>query len=107
MQTYELMIILNPQVSDIQISEFIENAKKLIVNSKGEIITEDRLGRKKLSHQIGQNKDGFYIYIKMKATPDLVHDINRSLNLQELVLRTMILKTGFEQPVKTADKGRS
>jgi small subunit ribosomal protein S6 len=100
MQTYELMIILNPQISDTQISEFVENVKKLIANSKGEIITEDRLGRKKFSHPFKRNKDGFYIYIKMKAAPDSVQSINRSLNLQELVLRTMILKTGFEQPVK-------
>lgn len=97
MQTYELMVILKPQISDTQIAEFVENVKKLIGNSKGEIIAEDRLGRKKFSHPVKRNKDGFYLYIKMKVAPESLQDINNSLTLQEPVLRTMILKTGVEK----------
>ncbi|MBI4656772.1 MAG: 30S ribosomal protein S6 [Elusimicrobia bacterium] len=96
MKTYELMIILDPQVSDSEVEGFIEKTKKIITGEKAEILSEDKLGRKKLTHQIGRNRDGFYIYLKLSAPPGSVKAINHTLKLQQAVLRTMILKTCAE-----------
>ena len=101
MTTYELMIIINPQVSDIEASEIVEKAKKIVTDEKGEILNEDRLGRKKFSHPVGKNRDGFYVYMKVKASPESVKNITHNLKLQESILRAMMLKTVLE-PVKKA-----
>lgn len=101
MTTYELMLIINPQLTDAEVGEAVEKAKKILIDEKGEVLAEDRLGRKKFSHAVGKNRDGFYVYMKVKAVPSSVKGITHSLKLQETVLRAMMLKANAE-PVKKA-----
>ena len=101
MTTYELMLIINPQVSDTEAGEIVEKAKKILTDEKAEILNEDRLGRKKFSHPVWKNRDGFYVYMKVKAAPESVKNITHNLKLQESILRAMMLKTVLE-PVKKA-----
>ena len=102
MNTYELMIIINPQVSDTEANEIVEKAKKIVTDEKAEILNEDRLGRKKFSHPVGKHRDGFYLYMKVKAVPESVKNIAHNLRLQESILRAMLLKTALEPVVKKA-----
>ena len=96
------MLIINPQISDAEIGEAVEKAKKILTDEKAEVLSEDRLGRKKFSHNVGKNRDGFYVYMKVKASPESVKPINHSLKLQETVLRALMMKASVEQPVKKA-----
>jgi len=98
MNTYELMLIINPQLTDAEVAEAVEKAKKLLTDEKGEVINEDRLGRKKFSHAVSKNRDGFYVYMKVKATPESVKTIQHGLKLQETVLRSMMMKATVEKP---------
>jgi len=102
MNTYELMLIINPQLTDAEVGEAVEKAKKILTDEKGEVLAEDRLGRKKFTHNVGKNRDGFYVYMKVKAAPESVKAINHSLKLQETVLRALMMKATAEQPVKKA-----
>ena len=101
MKNYELIVIYNPQLSDNQIKEALEKTKKIISSHQGEILTEDTLGRKKFTHAIKKNRDGFYVYMKLKASPGTVKTIQHSFGLQEHVLRSMIMKAAVE-PAKKA-----
>lgn len=94
-------MIINPQLTDAEVGEAVEKAKKILTDEKGEVLAEDRLGRKKFSHPVGKNRDGFYVYMKVKAAPESVKAINHSLKLQETVLRSMMIKASAE-PVKKA-----
>lgn len=96
MNTYELMLIINPQLTDAEVGEAVEKAKKILTDEKGEVLAEDRLGRKKFSHAVGKNRDGFYVYMKVKVSPESVKAINHSLKLQETVLRAMLMKATVE-----------
>lgn len=99
MNTYELMLIINPQLTDAEVQEAVEKAKKTLTDAKGEVLAEDRLGRRKFSHEVRKQRDGFYVYMKVKALPESLKDINHSLKLQETVLRSMLMKATVE-PVK-------
>jgi small subunit ribosomal protein S6 len=99
MNTYELMLIINPQISDTEVGEAVEKAKKILTDEKAEVLAEDRLGRKKFAHPVGKNRDGFYVYMKVKAAPESVKAINHNLKLQETILRAMMMKAAAEQPV--------
>lgn len=98
MNTYELMLIINPQLTDAEVAEAVEKAKKLLTDEKGEVVNEDRLGRKKFTHAVNKNRDGFYVYMKVKATPESVKVIQHGLKLQETVLRAMMMKATVEKP---------
>ena len=94
------MVILNPQVSDAEVNEIVEKTKKIIVSEKAEVLSEDRLGRKKFYHQVGKHRDGYYVYLKVRAEAASVRTISRNLKLQQHVLRAMTLKAGLEPSKK-------
>ena len=96
MNTYELMLIVNPQISDVEIGEVVEKSKKILAEEKVEVLAEDRLGRKKFAHAINKNRDGFYIYMKVKASPDSLKTVKHNFGLQEHILRSMLIKAGTE-----------
>ena len=100
MNIYETIMILNPQASDTEVGEFIEKVKKLVTDEKGEVLSEDKLGRRKLSYAINKNRDGFYLYFKMKAGVESLKAIKHHLKLQDTILRTMFFKAGKEPSVK-------
>lgn len=97
MKTYELMLIINPQISDTEVVGVVETIKKLLVDNKAEIVADDKLGRKKFAHNVKKNRDGFYIYLKVNAAPESIKDLKRSLGLQAHVLRSMFINAGAEQ----------
>ena len=101
MNNYELMLIVNPQISDAEIGEVVEKSKKILTDEKAEVLAEDRLGRKKFAHAVKKNRDGFYVYMKVKASPEIVKTVKHNLGLQEHILRSMMLKAGVE-PAKKA-----
>lgn len=101
MKAYDLMVIVSPQVSDAEINEIVDKTKKIVTDEKAEVLAEDRLGRKKFYHQVGKHRDGYYVYLKVKADPASVKTISRNLKLQQYVLRAMTLKAGLE-PAKKA-----
>ncbi len=104
MRTYEMILILKPQLSDIETSDFLEKTKKLIAHEGGTILSEDKWGRRKLTHPIGHTKDGFYAYMKVQFPPQSLSKLNQHLSVQDSVLRTMIVKGPEKEAAKVSAK---
>lgn len=92
MRTYETVIILKPQMSDAEIADFVEKTKKLITSDGGEILLEDKMGRRRLTHAIHHIRDGFYVFMKFKAGANTVAAMNQQMRVNELVMRCGVFK---------------
>lgn len=91
MRTYETVIIVKPQLSDGEVGEFVTKAKELIAKNGGEVTSEEKLGRRKFTHEINHVRDGFYLYLKFKAEPNFIKVWDDAMKLNEKVLRSMVL----------------
>lgn len=90
MQIYETVIVVHPRLSDGEIAEFSDSIKKQITKGSGEILSEDKWGRRKLAYPINRSREGYYLYFKYKAQGSLIAKLNQHLRLQEeTVLRTL------------------
>ena len=101
MHTYESIIILRPQVSDNEVAEFVDKTKKFITHEGGESLGDEKLGRRRLTHAIKHIREGFYVYLKFRLSPQNITKLNTSLRLNETVMRSMVIKQEPE-PVKAA-----
>jgi len=99
-----MTIILKPQLSDAEIAEFVDKTKKYITHEGGEIVSEEKMGRRKLAHEINHIRDGFYAYMKFKSEPKLLASLNQQLRVNESVLRSMAIKNDEKEIVKPAVK---
>lgn len=104
MRVYELVLILKPQLSDPEIAEFLEKTKKLITHDGGEILSEDKWGRRKLAQPIGHTRDGFYSYMKFQVPPQSLAKMNQYFKVQEAVMRTLIVKGAEKEAAKVPVK---
>lgn len=91
MKTYESVIIVKPQLSDGEVGEFVTKVKDLIAKNNGEVISEEKLGRRKFTHEINHVRDGFYLYLKFKAEAAFVKTLDNTLKLNNNVLRSMTM----------------
>ena len=91
MKTYESVIIVKPQLSDGEVGDFVTKVKDLITKNGGEVTSEEKLGRRKFTHEINHVRDGFYLYLKFKAEPNFVKTLENTLKLNTNVLRAMTM----------------
>ena len=91
MKTYESVIIIKPQLSDGEVGQFVTQVKDLITKNNGEVISEEKLGRRKFTHEINHVRDGFYLYLKFKADTKFVKTLENALKLNTNVLRAMTM----------------
>ncbi len=101
MKTYESVIIVKPQLSDGEVGELVAKTKDFVAANGGEVISEERLGRRKFTHDVNHSRDGFYLYLKFKAAPAFVKTLDNTLKLNEKVLRFMTMNA-VEVKVKPA-----
>ena len=92
MATYESVLILKPQLSDTEINELVEKTKKIISGDGGEVLGEDRWGRRKLSTPIKANREGNYIQLKFNATPSVLNKLDHHCRVTDAIMRNMTVK---------------
>jgi len=93
MKTYETVTIIKPQLTDGEVAVFVDKAKAFIASSGGEIVSEEKLGRRRFSHDIVKNREGFYLYLKFKAEAPFIKAWNDNVKLNVNVLRSLVVKS--------------
>ncbi|MFG2821910.1 30S ribosomal protein S6 [Kitasatospora sp. NPDC048365] len=92
MRHYELMVILDPSVEERAVAPLIENFLNVVRTGGGKVEKIDTWGRRRLAYEINKQSEGIYSVIDLKATPEVVKELDRQLSLSESVLRTKVLR---------------
>lgn len=108
MQTYETVVVLHPRLSDDEIARFADETKQLVAKAGGEIVSEDKWGRRKLAYPIQRAREGFYLYLKYHAKGDFIGMLGKHFRLLETVLRSLTVhaeeprRSGLKKAAKAA-----
>ena len=92
MRHYEVMVILDPDLEERAVSPLIENFLSVVREGNGKVEKVDTWGRRRLSYEINKKPEGIYSVVDLKATPEVVKELDRQMNLNESVLRTKVLR---------------
>ena len=92
MRRYELMVILDPDLEERTIAPSLDQYLGVIRNGGGTVETVDVWGRRRLAYEILKKSEGIYAVVDLTAEPDVVAELDRQLNLSEVVLRTKIIR---------------
>ncbi|SDM97607.1 30S ribosomal protein S6 [Actinacidiphila guanduensis] len=92
MRHYELMLILDPDLEERAVAPLIESFLSVVRNGGGSVEKVDTWGRRRLAYEINKKPEGIYSVVDLKATPDVVKELDRQLNLNESVMRTKVLR---------------
>lgn len=89
---YETLFIMRPTLNDQEITELIENYRGILVREGAEILYQADLGKKKLAYTIRHFQNGHYTLYRFRAPAPAVHELERSLKINEDVLRVLTVK---------------
>ncbi|PYC87513.1 30S ribosomal protein S6 [Streptomyces tateyamensis] len=92
MRHYEVMVILDPSVEERAVSPLIESFLNVVRTGGGTVEKIDTWGRRRLAYEIKKQPEGIYSVIDLKATPEVVKELDRQMSLSESVLRTKVLR---------------
>ena len=98
MAKYETVIIVKPQLSDAQVTEFLDKTKKVIAQEGGEILGEDLWGRRKLAYPIQASREGFYALIKFQGPGAVLARLDHYFHVSDSVMRTMTVRGSELKP---------
>ena len=92
MRDYEMMIILDPTVDERNISTFVDKLLQVVPNEGGSLEKVDIWGKRRLAYDINKRSEGIYVVVNMKSTPATAQELDRQLGLNEVILRTKLLR---------------
>ncbi len=92
MANYELMLIINPSISEDDRNSSLNNLKKLFDENSVKIEKEDVWWEKKLAYKINNSNTGFYVLFDLELNGKVILPITKSMNLDKNVYRHMFVK---------------
>jgi small subunit ribosomal protein S6 len=92
LREYEVMAILDPDADDQKVGGVVERVTNILSERGGEVSNVDRMGRRKLAHEIHRRSEGIYVVVAFKSEPDALTELDRVLSLADDVIRYKIIR---------------
>ncbi len=93
MNRYELTYIIDAALEENARKELIEKISGLIVANGGEVEKVDETwGKRRLAYAINYKTEGWYVLVTMKAPAELPRELERNLQINENVIRYLVVK---------------
>lgn len=93
MNRYELTYIIDTALEETVRKELVEKYAELIRVNGGEIEKVDETwGKRRLAYAINDMWEGWYVLVTFKAPGELPKEIERNLEINDKILRYLIIK---------------
>jgi len=91
MRIYELTIILEPNLDKEAVNSELDKLTDMVKKANGTIFEVQHLGMRRLTFEIAGNTQGNYYTIYFNAVPEVLTQMDKSMKLNESVLRSMTI----------------
>lgn len=88
-EKYELMYIINPNLSEDETSAVVEKFKSLI-EQNGTLDEMEEMGKRKLAYDINYLSEGYFVLARFTSAPDFPAELERVLGITDSVIRNLI-----------------
>ena len=95
LREYELVYILKPTIADDQLPAAIDKVNGMVTTRGGdvyEVLQTPPCGKRKLAYPIDRHNDGYYVVNHMRMDPDTTADFEHMLEINEDVIRHMLVR---------------
>ena len=86
---YEILLMLDPELSEEQQGAVVARTRELIEKDGGRIDRHDAWGRRKLAYEINKKGDGNYHLLLFSCSAETLDEVSRVLKIDDTVMRHM------------------
>jgi len=92
MSSYELVLIISPEVTDEEMPDFITKLGELVNKIGGSVDEVSQWGRRQLAYPIKRFSEGNYVLTKIKLKPGVTKELEDNFRLSGKVLRHLLIR---------------
>lgn len=92
LNTYEMIYILKPDVTEDKNLAIVQEYKKLIKKYGGQDIFVQHRGRRHLSYNIAHCYDGIYVQMNFSGNGELINLLEKSMKFNDHIVRYLTVK---------------
>ncbi|MDH7513229.1 MAG: 30S ribosomal protein S6 [Clostridiales bacterium] len=104
MRIYETGFILAPNLAEEETEQLILQMADIIAQRDGQLIRQDRWGKRRLAYPIKKFSDGFYVFFQYEGKADIPSELERRFKQTDSVLRYLTLKKEAKEEVRRKKK---
>ena len=99
---YEILLMLDPELSEEQQGVIIARTRELIETSGGTVDRHDAWGRRKLAYEINKKGEGTFHLLLFSCAAETLDEVSRVLKIDDMVMRHMATRRSHGVPVDIA-----
>jgi small subunit ribosomal protein S6 len=92
LNAYEITYIINPNVTEENLTKVVERFSEYINKSGGQVVNIDNWGKRKMAFEIKGKTEGFYINMKFNSTPETSKELTRIMRIDEEIVRSLVIR---------------
>lgn len=92
MKLYTGMFIIQPNLAEEAYDVVVKDIEKIFTDNNSKVLEVNKWGMRELAYEINDFTKGYYVVIKVEATPEAVKEYNRVCNIREDIIRHIIVK---------------
>ena len=100
MNQYEVMYVIDTALEDQARTDLINRFSSLVEQNGGQVDRVDEWGKRRLAYAINYKTEGYYVLMYIAAPPVLPHELERNFQINENVLRYMVIRYEGALPPK-------
>ncbi len=92
MNSYELLYIIDNEISDEAKEAVVAKITAVITDNGGTIDGVDKWGTRKLAYPINYKTEGYYVLVNFTAQATLPSELERVMRITDSVVRFLVVK---------------
>ena len=92
MNSYEVALIVRPEVEEDAQQALIEQLSQILTSEGGQVENVEAWGRRRLAYPIKKVNEGFYFFIQGQFESTVLPTVERTMRLSDSVLRHMVIR---------------
>ena len=99
---YESLFIVDVTGGEDAVKASVEKFVGLITENSETVYEVNEWGKRRLAYPINDKPEGYYVVVTFKADPEFPAEFERLANIDESILRSMVIRLENEPTVKAA-----
>ena len=99
--SYEVMFIADVSngeaATEATVGKFVS-----LIEANAEVIDVAKWGKRRLAYPINDMPEGFYTVVTFKSAPEFPSELDRLMNIDESVMRSLVLRLEYDAAEKKA-----
>lgn len=93
--SYETMFIVDLDAGEAGVKATVSKFTDMI-SANAELVEVNEWGKRRLAYPINDKLEGYYVVATFKSAPDFPSELDRNYNIDESIMRSLIVKLEFE-----------